>query len=251
MEHPNKLIDSFTGIIDIKDGTREPILASNLLLRGCVLRNTDWVVGVVVNTGHDTKIMMSNTETKPKTSFLESQSSIEIQRIILLLAFVCFWGATGQAIVNDQVDINSIWYLHWNEEATPYWFIKFFYFFLLHASFIPVSLYVSMSLVRFFQAWFMNSDLDMYYEPTDTCAVVRTMTLNEELGQISHIFSDKTGTLTCNIMDFRKMSINGVGYGKGITEIGKAAWKLQGKEVPLDMLEGQCIYSFYFIFSFE
>eukprot|EP01035_Chromulina_nebulosa_P026323 gene26323-34439_t len=69
----------------------------------------------------------------------------------------------------------------------------------------------------------------MYYSPTDTPALVRTMTLNEELGQISHIFSDKTGTLTCNIMDFRKATINGVCYGEGITEIGRAAWKLQGR----------------------
>ena len=61
----------------------------------------------------------------------------------------------------------------------------------------------------------MTYDLDMYYEKTDTPALVRTMTLNEELGQISHIFSDKTGTLTCNVMDFRKASINGVSYGEG------------------------------------
>eukprot|EP01040_Poterioochromonas_malhamensis_P018454 gene18454-21559_t len=65
------------------------------------------------------------------------------------------------------------------------------------------------------------------------------MTLNEELGQISHIFSDKTGTLTCNVMDFRKASINGVKYGVGITEIGKAAWKLQGKAIAAHVLEGE------------
>jgi phospholipid-transporting ATPase len=64
---------------------------------------------------------------------------------------------------------------------------------LLHASFIPVSLYVSMSLVRYYQSVFMDWDLEMYYEPVDTPAKVRTMTLNEELGQISHIFTDKTG----------------------------------------------------------
>jgi P-type E1-E2 ATPase len=84
----------------------------------------------------------------------------------------------------------------------------------------------------------MSQDLDMYYAPLDAPAVVRTMTLNEELGQISHLFSDKTGTLTCNVMNFRKMSINGVSYGEGITEIGKAAWKLLGKDIPETVLEG-------------
>jgi phospholipid-translocating P-type ATPase (flippase) len=239
MEHPNKLIDSFSGTIDIKEFGRLPITTSNLLLRGCVLRNTDWVIGLVVNTGHDTKVMMSNTETKPKTSFLESVASVQILRIIALLSLVCFWGATGQAIWDTQNNIWGIWYLQWTDNAVSNWFIKFFYFFLLHATFIPVSLYVSMAMVRSFQAYFMNCDLEMYYSPTDRPASVRTMNLNEELGQISHIFSDKTGTLTCNVMDFRKMSVNGVAYGRGITEIGRASWKLQGKEVPADVIEGE------------
>ena len=239
MEHPNKLIDSFVGVIVLDGVGREPILANNLLLRGCVLRNTDFVIGLVVNTGHDTKIMMSSAKTKSKTSNLESQSSTQIVYIIIMLAFLCFWGATGMSIWNTSHDVSTIWYLHWTFSAVPYWFVKFFYFFLLHASYIPVSLYVSMATARFFQSRFMNADLDMYYSPTDTPALTRTMTLNEELGQISHIFSDKTGTLTCNVMDFRKASINGVSYGVGITEIGKASWALQGKEIPPEVLEGE------------
>lgn len=94
-----------------------------------------------------------------------------------------------------------------------------------------------MSVVRYYQSYFMNQDLEMYSAATDTPALVRTMTLNEELGQISYIFSDKTGTLTCNNMDFRKFSCGGVSYGLGITEIGKASWKLQGKHIPSEILE--------------
>jgi phospholipid-transporting ATPase len=240
MEHPNKLIDSFGGVIQLDGIGREPIQSTNLLLRGCVLRNTDWVIGLVVNTGHDTKIMMSAAVTKSKRSSLETACSTEIRKIILLLAIVCFTGATGQAIWNKQNDIEGIWYLNWTASSVVgFWFVDFFYFFLLHATFIPVSLYVSMSVIRFFQAYLMNNDLDMYYAPTDTPALVRTLTLNEELGQVSHVFSDKTGTLTCNIMDFRKMSIHGVSYGLGITEIGKAAWKLLGKPISPEILEGE------------
>eukprot|EP01039_Chlorochromonas_danica_P007893 gene7893-8706_t len=241
MEHPNSNVHAFTGTIDLGSHIgRIPILATNLLLRGCVLRNTDWVYGLVINTGHDTKVMMSSRSTQSKTSKLESAASQEIKRIIILLAIVCFAGATGQAIWNAVNHVNRITYLDWPTNITTagFWFVDFFYFFLLHTTFIPVSLYGSMSLARYFQSYFMNIDEEMYYEKTDTPALlVRTMTLNEELGQISHIFSDKTGTLTCNVMDFRKASINGISYGEGITEIGKAAWKLQGKPIPPKMLE--------------
>lgn len=53
----------------------------------------------------------------------------------------------------------------------------------------------------------------MYHEPSKTAAKARTTTLNEELGQIQYIFSDKTGTLTKNIMTFNKCSVNGISYG--------------------------------------
>lgn len=239
MEHPNKLIDSFSGVVEFSKFGREAVQANNILLRGCVLRNTEWVIGVVVNTGHDTKIMMSSATTKSKVSNLETMASNEIKRIIILLALLCFAGATGQAIWNQENNVGDMWYIKWDPNPVSFWFIDFFYFFLLHATFIPVSLYVSMAMIRSFQSYFMNNDLDMYYARTDTPALVRTMTLNEELGQVSHIFSDKTGTLTCNVMDFRKASINGVSYGEGITEIGKAAWKLQGKEISPEILEGE------------
>lgn len=240
MEHPNKLIDSFAGVVDLgSEMGRVAVQVSNVLLRGTVLRNTDWVIGLVINTGHDTKIMMSSTATKPKTSFLETATSKEIKRIILLLVLICFTGATGSAIFSESKGLRDSWYIDLPPVGLATWIIQFFYYFLLHATFIPVSLYVSMSVVRSFQSYFMNQDLQMYHAPTDTPALVRTMTLNEELGQITHIFSDKTGTLTCNVMDFRKASIHGVSYGVGITEIGRAAWRLQGIEVPPEVLAGE------------
>ena len=68
-------------------------------------------------------------------------------------------------------------------------------------------------MVRFTQAGFISKDLKIYYELNDIPTGVQASSLNEELGQISYIFSDKTGTLTKNIMEFRKMSINGISYG--------------------------------------
>lgn len=58
----------------------------------------------------------------------------------------------------------------------------------------------------------------MYHRQTDTAAEARTTTLNEELGQVEFVFSDKTGTLTQNIMVFSKCSINGRKYGMELFE---------------------------------
>lgn len=88
-----------------------------------------------------------------------------------------------------------------------------------------------MEVVKFQQAQLINSDLDMYYARTDTPALCRTSSLVEELGQIEYVFSDKTGTLTCNEMEFRCCSIAGVAYAdvvdetKRDTEEGGDGWR--------------------------
>ena len=76
--------------------------------------------------------------------------------------------------------------------------------------------------MKYAQGFLINSDLDMYYPDTDTPATCRTSSLVEELGQIEYIFSDKTGTLTCNQMQFRQASIGGIQYGDQIPEDRKA-----------------------------
>ena len=61
---------------------------------------------------------------------------------------------------------------------------------------VPISLYVSVEFIRLLQSKWIDWDINMYYEPNNVPAQARTTTLNEELGQIEYIFSDKTGTLT-------------------------------------------------------
>jgi phospholipid-translocating ATPase len=63
----------------------------------------------------------------------------------------------------------------------------------------------------------------MYYGPYDTACVPKTWNISDDLGQIEYIFSDKTGTLTQNVMEFQKCSIYGVVYGEGVTEAQRGA----------------------------
>ena len=77
---------------------------------------------------------------------------------------------------------------------------------------IPVSLYVSIEVVKFVQVYFINWDLDMYYEAGDRPFQCRALNINEDLGQIQYVFSDKTGTLTENEMVFRCCSVGGKNY---------------------------------------
>ena len=104
-------------------------------------------------------------------------------------------------------------------------------FIILYNNLIPISLIVTMEVVKFQQAQLINSDLDMYYARTDTPALCRTSSLVEELGQIEYVFSDKTGTLTCNEMEFRCCSVGGIAYAEVVDETkrdsedGKEGWR--------------------------
>lgn len=85
----------------------------------------------------------------------------------------------------------------------------------------------------------MGLDYDMYHPETGTFASALTSDLNEELGQVQHVFADKTGTLTCNSMEFRKCCVRGIGYGEGLTEIRRNVLRRQGLSVPPEPEPGQ------------
>ena len=99
---------------------------------------------------------------------------------------------------------------------------------ILMANMIPISLLVTMDMVKFLASIFIQLDEDMYYEEMDVACQVRCLDLIEELGMIEHVFSDKTGTLTSNSMDFRKCTVKGISYGKGTTQIARSNMKRKG-----------------------
>ncbi|KAG6675536.1 hypothetical protein I3842_15G108300 [Carya illinoinensis] len=108
---------------------------------------------------------------------------------------------------------------------------------MLYSYLIPISLYVSIEIVKVLQSVFINQDLHMYYEEADKPAHARTSNLNEELGQVDTIFSDKTGTLTCNSMEFIKCSVAGTAYGRGVTEVERALASRKGLPLAQEVTE--------------
>lgn len=225
-ELPNGDINRYSGTLYLEDSDATgdvgiALTLKNMLLRGSKLRNTSCVYGLVVNTGVDSKIMMSSGDEFPiKISSIDEMTNKQVIIVVLILLVMSLIGAIGDNVWMKHVALPAA--MH-SDEFNKSVIGTFVYFFTTLASMVPITLYVSITLVKALQAYFMERDLDMYDAENDAPMVARNMQLNEQLGQISHIFSDKTGTLTCNKMEFRKCSINGQSYGKGITAIGLAA----------------------------
>ncbi|KAB0344513.1 hypothetical protein FD754_021439 [Muntiacus muntjak] len=211
-ESPNRHLYDFVGNIRLDGHSTAPLGADQILLRGAQLRNTQWVHGIVVYTGHDTKLMQNSTSPPLKLSNVERITNVQILILFCILIAMSLVCSVGSAIWNRRHSGRD-WYLNLNYGGANNFGLNFLTFIILFNNLIPISLLVTLEVVKFTQAYFINWDLDMRYEPTDTAAMARTSNLNEELGQVKYIFSDKTGTLTCNVMQFKKCTIAGVAYG--------------------------------------
>lgn len=205
-EQPNSSLYTYEATLHLDDGSNVrqiPLSPDQLLLRGATLRNTQWIHGLIVFTGHETKLMRNATAAPIKRTAVEKMLNLQILFLFSILIALAIISSLGQVIKN-HIDRNSLGYLQLQgTNAVKTFFSDILTYWVLFSNLVPISLFVTVEIVKFYQAFLISSDLDMYYKETDTPAICRTSSLVEELGQIEYIFSDKTGTLTRNIMEFK------------------------------------------------
>ncbi|PBP15700.1 phospholipid-translocating P-type ATPase [Diplocarpon rosae] len=224
-EQPNSSLYTYEATLTLAAGGGEkelPLQPDQLLLRGATLRNTPWIHGVVVFTGHESKLMRNATSTPIKRTAVERQLNMLVLLLVGILVALSLISSAGDLIVRAYKgkELSYLGYAastsamskfkQFSSDILTYW--------VLYSALVPISLFVTLEIVKYWHAILINDDLDMYYDKSDTPAVCRTSSLVEELGMVEYIFSDKTGTLTCNQMEFKECSIGGVQYATEVSD---------------------------------
>ncbi|KAJ7303810.1 hypothetical protein DFH08DRAFT_721805 [Mycena albidolilacea] len=244
-EAPSQNLYLYHGVLRYRDFSSasafsSPVSINEMLLRGCALRNTAWVVGLVVFTGADTKIMLNGGDTPSKRSKIERETNFNVAVNFGVLLAMCIiagiFSGREDAKRNTSADLFEV-----GSDPTSSTvlngLVTFVSCIIMFQNIVPISLYISIEIVKTIQAYFISQDVDIYYEGYDTPCVPKTWNISDDLGQIEYVFSDKTGTLTQNVMEFQKGSVNGIAYGEGVTEAQRGAATRAGAADTMDPAE--------------
>lgn len=206
LEDPNPNLYDFNGRVMV-NGKMLPLALNEVIYRGSVLRNTTYLYGLVINTGEECKIRENaNHHPTAKIPRLERYANQVVLTLIVYVVVLSIGVSMGYLMWHSDFE-KGAWYL---ENAAPEFKQIIIGFLIMFNNVIPLALYISLEIVKIGQLLMVQSDIHMYDEKTNTPMTCNTNTILENLGQISYILSDKTGTLTDNVMRFRGISLGGV-----------------------------------------
>ncbi|XP_046811549.1 phospholipid-transporting ATPase VD [Lucilia cuprina] len=230
---PTTKLYRFHGALIHPSGERVPISTECLLLRESRLKNTDFIEGIVVYAGHETKAMLNNSGPRYKRSQVEQQMNIDVIWCVIILLILCVVGAVGCKMWLSSFEQFPVPYLPFEVDPSYEGLLIFWTYIIILQVMIPLSLYVTIELCKILQVFHIHNNVDLFDRDTNKQTECRAMNITEELGQIQHIFSDKTGTLTENKMLFRRCVVNGIDYNHPPSELEKAYSKPGSPAPPL------------------
>ncbi|KAL8943943.1 MAG: hypothetical protein Q9216_000755 [Gyalolechia sp. 2 TL-2023] len=206
---PSKKINEFVGTIEYtpweisehdgapqRESNREkalsaPLTIDNTAWANTVLASNVTVLAVVVYTGAQTRQAMSTTAPRSKIGLLDCEIN-DLTKILCALTLTL------------SVVLVALEGFENREEMK--WYVAMTRFLILFSTIIPISLRVNLDMGKSVYAWFIQRDQGI------PGTVVRTSTIPEELGRIEYLLSDKTGTLTQNEMELKKVHVGTVSY---------------------------------------